>query len=306
MKILIGVDGSASSLDAVRMAARLIDPARDEVAVYFSPMELEKRLLGRSRKIVDGAAAALFEEACSLLPGGFAKPPEMIASTKSAAVGLLETAAGWHADMLVVGARGHGSIEQFLLGSVSRAVVHGANLPVLVVRGAPPAEGGLKTLVCHHPASAGAVAAVISSLHWPETSAGAVIGVTESMLAGPLPAWLEKTVRDPDTAAIANAWQHEHDREVAAIGGSLATFQATLPQAFRGQPPILVEGNPGEQILARAKQEGFGLIVIGRTPSDMLTRWLLGSTSEAVLTNAAASVLIIPVQKPVQKAEKGV
>lgn len=301
MKILIGVDGSASSLDAVRMAARLIDPAHDQVAVYFSPMELEKRLLGRSRKIVDGAAAALFEEACSLLPGGFAKPPEMIASSKSAAVGLLETAAGWHADMLVVGARGHGSIERFLLGSVSRAVVHGANLPVLVVRGAPPAEGGLKTLVCHHPASANAIAAVMSSLHWPETSVGAVIGVTESMLAGPLPAWLEKTVRDPDTAAIANAWQHEHDNEVAAIGGSLAAFQATLPPAFRGQPPIVVEGNPGEQILARATQEGFGLIVIGRTPSDMLTRWLLGSTSEAVLTSAAASVLIIPVQK----AEKG-
>jgi hypothetical protein len=94
MKILIGVDGSAASLDAVRMAGRLVDPSRDEVAVYFSPMELEKRLIGRSRRIIDGAAAALFEEACSLLPSGFAKPTEMIASSKSAAVGLLEAAAG--------------------------------------------------------------------------------------------------------------------------------------------------------------------------------------------------------------------
>ena len=68
MKILIGVDGSPSSLDAVRMVGRLIDPSRDEVAVYFSPMELEKRLLGRSRWIVDGAAAALFEEAWNDLP----------------------------------------------------------------------------------------------------------------------------------------------------------------------------------------------------------------------------------------------
>jgi nucleotide-binding universal stress UspA family protein len=117
------------------------------------------------------------------------------------------------------------------------------------------------------------------------------------MLAGPLPAWLEKTVRDPDTAAIANAWQDEHDKDVAAISSSLAAFQASLPQAFRGQPPILVAGNPGEQILARSKQDGVELIVVGRTPSDTLTRWLLGSTSEAVLTNAAASVLIIPVEK---------
>lgn len=301
MKILIGVDGSPSSLDAVRMAGRLVDPARDEVAIYFSPMELEKRLLGRSRRIIDGAAAALFEEACSLLPGGLAKQPEMIASSKSAAVGLLESAAGWRADLLVVGARGHGSVEKFLLGSVSRAVVHGANLPVLVVRNAPQADRGPKTLVCHHPASAATLAGVIGRLHWPDTTAGSVIGVTESMLAGPLPAWLEKTVRDPDTAAIANAWQQEHDRDVAEIGGNLAAFQATLPQVFRGQSPILVEGNPGEQILARAKHDGVDLIVVGRTPSDTLTRWLLGSTSEAVLTNAAASVLIIPVEKSVEK-----
>ena len=298
MKVLIGVDGSAASLDAVRMAGRLVDPARDEVAIYFSPMELEKRLLGRSHRIVDGAAAALFEEACGLLPAGFAKPPAMIASSKAAAVGLLESAAGWHADLLVVGARGHGSIERLLLGSVSRAVVHGASLPVLIVRAAPPADRELRPLVCHHAASAATVAALLDRLRWPTDTRGAVIGVAESMLAGPLPAWLERTVRDPDTAAIANAWQEEHDKDVAGIGRQLAAFQATLPAAFRDQPPILVTGNPGEQILARAKQDGIDLIVVGRTPSDTLTRWLLGSTSEAVITNAAASVLIIPVDRP--------
>ena len=68
MKILIGVDGSASSLDAVRMAGRLVDPARDQIAVYFSPMELEKRLLGRSRRIVDGAAAESVVGPGRLLP----------------------------------------------------------------------------------------------------------------------------------------------------------------------------------------------------------------------------------------------
>ena len=297
MKILIGVDGSASSLDAVRMVGRLVDPSRDEVAIYFSPMELEKRLLGRSRRIIDGAAAALFEEACSLLPGGFVKPVEMIASSKSAAVGLLEAAAGWHADLLVVGARGHGVIDGFLLGSVSRAVLHGANLPVLVARGTPSVDRGPKTLVCHHPASGATIAALLGRLRWPDTTAGSVIGVAESMLAGPLPSWLEKTVRDPDTAAIADAWQQEHDKDVAAIASSLSAFQSTLPAAFRSQAPIIVMGNPGEQILSRSKQDGSDLIVIGRTPSDTLTRWLLGSTSEAVLTNAVASVLIIPVEK---------
>lgn len=297
MNILIGVDGSATSLDAVRLAAGLLNPARDAVTIYFSPVELEKRLAARARVIVEGAEAALFEEVCGLLPAGMARKPELVCTSKSPAVGLLQAAAERHADLIVVGARGHGSVERFLLGSVSRAVLHGATLPVLVARAAPPAGGRLKALVCHHPASAAAVAAVVGQLQWPTGTEGRVIGVAESMLAGPMPAWLERRTRDPDTAAIADAWRKEHDAEVAALGGTLAAFETTLPPAFQGRQPLVTEGNPGERILEQAKAEGVDLIVVGRTPSDALSRWLLGSTSEAVLTHARASVLIVPVQR---------
>ena len=298
MKILIGVDGSATSLDAVRLAAALVNPATDGVAVYFSPLELEKRLPGQKREVVDGAAAALFEEACGLLPAGFVRKPEMICSSKSAAVGILESAAEWKADLVVVGARGHGSLERLFLGSVSRAVVHGANLPVLVARAAPPADRGLRALACHHPASAAAVARVAGSLAWPATTDGRVIAVTESMLAGPMPDWVRNRVRDPAVAAMAGAWKEEHDAEVAALGDTLAAFQRSLPPVFRGSEPIVAEGNPGERILERVKAEGVDLVVLGRTPTDALSRWLLGSTSEAVLTNAPCNVLLVPVEKP--------
>ena len=297
MKILIGVDGSAASLDAVRLAAALVNPATDGVAVYFSPLELEKRLPGRKREVVDGAAAALFEEICGLLPRGFARQPEMICSSKSAAVGILESAAEWKADLVVVGARGHGSLERLFLGSVSRAVVHGAHLPVLVARSAPPADRGLRALACHHPASAAAIARVAGSLAWPATTAGHVIAVTESMLAGPVPDWVRNRVRDPDVAAMAGAWQEEHDAEVAAVGGKVAAFQQMLPPVFRGSEPIIAAGNPGDRILERVKADGIDLVILGRTPTDALSRWLLGSTSEAVLTNAPCSVLLVPVEK---------
>ena len=298
MKILIGVDGSAASLDAVRLAAALVNPATDGVAVYFSPLELEKRLPGRKREVVDGAAAALFEEICGLLPRGCVRQPEMICSSKSAAVGILESAAEWKADLVVVGARGHGSLERFLLGSVSRAVVHGANLPVLVVRAAPPDDRGLRVLACHHPASAAAIARVVGGLAWPANAVGQVIAVTESMLAGPVPEWVRNRVRDPAVAAMAGAWQEEHDAEVAAVGGHLEAFQKTLPPGFQKTAPIIAEGNPGDRILERVKADGIDLVVLGRTPTDALSRWLLGSTSEAVLTNAPCSVLLVPVEKP--------
>jgi len=297
MRYLIGVDGSPKSFEAVRLVGRLADPARDAVAICFSPLELERQLPGQAREVVDGAVSGLFEEACGLLPKGLATAPQHIRVDQPAALALLEAAGTWKADVVVVGARGHGSIEGFILGSVSRAVVHGAHLPVLVARVVPPADRGPRVLVGHHRASAAAVAATLGRMHWPDGTDGRVMGVTESLLAGPLPSWVEKRVRDPDTAAIALAWQQEHESEVKALGAGLAAFAAGLPDSFRRHPPIVAEGNPGERILERATADHVDLIVVGRTPADAVSRWLLGSTSEAVLTRAAASVLIVPVER---------
>ena len=297
MRYLVGVDGSPKSLDAVRLVGRLADPAGDSVAIGFSPLELERQLPGQPREMIDGAVEALFTEVCGLLPKGFARTPDRIRVEQSAAPGLLAAAIDWKADVLVVGARGHGAVEGFILGSVSRAVVHGAHLPVLVARTIPAEGRGPRVLVCHHPASAAALTAMIGRIRWPDGTDGSVIGVTESLLVGPLPAWVEKRVRDPDTAAIARAWREEHDAELKALGGSLAAFAASLPDPFRRHEPIVAEGNPGERILERAAAERADLVVVGRAPTDAMTRWLLGSTSEAVLTRAAASVLVVPVER---------
>jgi nucleotide-binding universal stress UspA family protein len=294
MKVLIAVDGSPASLDAAALAGRLIDPAADEVAIYFSPAELARRMPW-GPQLVEGATAALFAEACARLPAGMARQPEAIVSIKPAAVGILESASGWKADLIVVGARGAGSLERLLLGSVSRAVVHGAHLPVLVARTAPAAA--LKVLVCHHPASGPAVADALRRLHWPAGTTGQTIAVAESLLAAPLPPWLEQRVRDPETAAIARAWEVEHESEVAGITAKAAAFAATLPAALQGGAPIVAEGNPGDRINARVKADGVDLVVVGRTPADRLSRWLLGSTSEAVLSASPASVLLVPVEK---------
>lgn len=294
MKLLIGVDGSPASFDAVRMAARLIDSARDEVAVYFSPSELRSGVVKQGERVVDGVTDALFAEARGLLPLEDAKVT-VLTSPKSAAVGILEAADESQADLVVVGARGSNALQRLLLGSVSRAVVHGATMPVLVARGPLPPADRLRVMVCHKDASSEAVAACVQKISWPAVTEGRVVGVTESMLAGPLPEWLERRSVDPDTAAIAQAWEAEHESEVEALHDQLARFEARLPEVFRKHEPLVAEGNPGEKIMAAAQEQEIDLVVMGRAPNNALTRWLIGSTSEAVLSHAHCSVLLVPV-----------
>ena len=51
------------------------------------------------------------------------------------ATAIVDRARDMHADLVVVGSRGHGTIESMLLGSVSAEVVDHAPAPVLVARG---------------------------------------------------------------------------------------------------------------------------------------------------------------------------
>ena len=48
---------------------------------------------------------------------------------------IVDAARNWRADVIVVGSRGHGTIESMLLGSVSAEVIDHAPVPVLVARG---------------------------------------------------------------------------------------------------------------------------------------------------------------------------
>jgi nucleotide-binding universal stress UspA family protein len=293
MRLLVGVDGSPASFEAVRMAAKLVNPAVDEAVIYFSPKELRAAAVTPG-KGMEGITDALFAEARGLLPLPDSAVTSM-SSGKPPAAGILEAAESGKVDLVVVGARGSGGIRRLLLGSVSRAVVHGTTLPVLVARGPLPAADRLRVLVCHKAVSGPAVAAVAKAIHWPAGTEGCVIGVTESMLAGPLPEWLERRSLDPDTAAIARAWEQEHESEVADLMGELTAFSQTLPAPFQHHPPLIAEGNAGEKIIAAAESHESDLIVMGRAPTDVFTRWIIGSTSEAVLSHAHCSVLLVPV-----------
>ena len=120
------------------------------------------------------------------------------------------------------------------------------------------------------------------------------MAVADSMLAGPLPEWLEEKARDADSEAISQAWVREHDEQVEAKRIQLLNYRQQLPAPFQKLPPLVVEGHPAEQILKLIDGELFDLVIVGRTVSGAMKRMLLGSTSIKVLTHAPCSVLVIP------------
>ena len=132
---MVGVDGSSSSLDALRWAAHQAEltgagirvvtawtwPAISGYAALPPNLDLEKD----ARYVAESAVRkALGDEP--------AVPVEVVVGEGSPAALLLEQAR--NVDLLVVGSRGHGAFAGMLLGSVSSHCVSHATCPVVVVR----------------------------------------------------------------------------------------------------------------------------------------------------------------------------
>ena len=135
-RIVVGVDGSAPSTDALRWAlgqARLSGAVVEAVLAWHVPatdgwapvFDLVEDLTKASERTLADTIAQVAGD------GGPVTVEQRVVGGEPAQV-LLAAAKG--ADLLVVGSRGHGAVIGALLGSVSQYCVHHAPCPVVVVR----------------------------------------------------------------------------------------------------------------------------------------------------------------------------
>ncbi|MEV5875419.1 universal stress protein [Streptomyces sp. NPDC052101] len=119
--LVVGVDGSEGSLEAVDWAA-------DEAARHGVPLRLLHAAAGEreASEVVDAASARARRRAPAV-------PLSSEVSREDAASALIDI--GRNAFALVLGSRGSGDLDGMLLGSVSLGVVARADCPVVVVRG---------------------------------------------------------------------------------------------------------------------------------------------------------------------------
>jgi nucleotide-binding universal stress UspA family protein len=139
-RIVAGVDGSASSLEALRWAIRQAELTGSSVDAVIAWQPPAASGLGWSVAMVDDTdyaelAAKTLAEAISMAadPASRVRVRPLVGEGNAAQV-LLDAAAD--ADLLVVGSRGHGGFASALLGSVSLHCTHYAHCPVVVIRDA--------------------------------------------------------------------------------------------------------------------------------------------------------------------------
>ena len=300
MKVLLAVDGSTGSFEAICQVGALLRPGKDQVALYYSPPDVRLSSSSADSELRAKARRALsqqvFAESNTHLPEGLQSGVHTIEGTQDSRHGIVVAAEQWGADLIVVGARGLGRLERLLLGSVSRAVVHAAKIPVWVARPRPTtgAKGPRVLLACECPDTGRPAAELLGKFTWPKDASCRLLAVVSSLFAGRVPDWLLEQARSPEVESMARKWAREHDESVRANLERLRGFAQSLPDGLLAAEPIVAEGDPAEQILSAIGRETSDLVVIGVKHKHNLATAIFGSTSEAVLNHAPCSVLVVP------------
>jgi nucleotide-binding universal stress UspA family protein len=284
-KIIAGIDGSPTSIDALRWAAH--EAARRDAellivacypamayaspygAVYRAAAEIEM-LEAEARRITDSALA----EVRAIDPGLVA---HAVTPMSSPVAGLIDRAAA--GDEIVIGVSGHSGPLDGILGSVANGVVHRAHVPVVVVphKRDEPIINRIVVGVDGSPESHHA-------LEWAYDEAersGSSLTVVHS--------WLY-----PYSARVSTTSERHQQMVIDAtheLQDSVDTLGSKLTDGPVDVQPRLREQSPAEALLAEA--DNADLIVVGSRGRGGLRSLLLGSVSRTVLQHSKCPVAVI-------------
>jgi nucleotide-binding universal stress UspA family protein len=289
-EIIVGVDGSASSADALRWAVDEAEARGAQLVAVLAWDLFDQHHADGSQRFdpdyddgnADEALAHMVEEALGAEAAGRV---ERRTVCDLPAAGLLAEAAD--ADLLVVGARGRGGFTGLLLGSVSQHCLHHATVPVAVVHGsAPDGSGVRRRLIVGVDGSPGSAAA----LRWAVADAaarGAIVEVVHAweppVLYGPAAGASEVPY---DVQAVLDAGEKLADDMVAEAAGT---------SGVRTESRVVAD-SPAGGLLDAAK--GADIIVVGRRGMGGFRRLLLGSVSDRVARHATGTVVVVPPGEP--------
>jgi nucleotide-binding universal stress UspA family protein len=140
MKILVAVDGSKSSLNAVKYAVKLVSNLRSEDRITLINVHDDQGLRHAQQFVGKEGIADYLREvsdkelkaALAVLVKAGVKHDSIIQTGHVAEV--ISNAANKKFDMLVMGTKGRSGMVDLLVGSVAQRVMSTCNKPVLLVK----------------------------------------------------------------------------------------------------------------------------------------------------------------------------
>lgn len=282
MRVLIATDGSTNARTAAEWLAAfpLPDDASALVlaAVELPPAALDIPTIAEFKQSLLDDARKAADELVPLLKG------RMVSVEARAVAGdprteIVGVAEDWKADLIVVGARGLGTIATALLGSVSLAVARHAGCAVLVVR---PDPKPLRRVAIALDGSEHSREAARFVARLPLSSSVRVrlVGVVEPP---PVPRTVPASARPLCQQAVATIVGERRRGLDAALEGAAKSFDVVTRE--------LPLGSAAETLVDLSTE--VDLLVLGARGLGALKRLLLGSVSEGVLRHAACPVLIV-------------
>jgi len=265
LRFLLATDGSRGADIALDFLGALPLSYADHVVVLTVPTYsfvgssgVEAQPADTGIEHGESAARAIAERARTQLSGrGLSLAVDIAQGPVADAV---EAATLRHAaELVVLGSRGLGAFAGTILGSVARALARHASLPILVIRERREAPSRI-ILAVDGSDESGAAVALLARL--------------------PLPTAARITLmRVIGTAADADAVTRVIDRAQRAL------------DALSVDREITTRGHAAEEILARAREGGADLIVLG-SHGQAAGGLLRGSLADQVLSQAHCAVLV--------------
>ena len=291
LPVVIGVDGSPASQNAVRWGVALAERRESPVQLLhaYDPAINETRIGERFRESV---LAAVYQGARDQLEAARAQAvdiqPGLALTTRlvedSAATALINASYG--AETVVLGAQGASGFSALVAGSTAMRVATHAGCPVVTVPSSESAARGGSGVVVGVDGSVLSDAAIGFAFREAAETGGSITAVL---------AWTE-----PWTWAVIAAAQPTHEQATGRLQQAHEQLLTSVQPWSEKYPDVVVHRQVVNELPVRAlaaESEGAQLLVVGCRGRGAVSSMMLGSVSHGVLHLATCPVAVVHTQR---------
>lgn len=284
--ILISVDGSSQAEEAVRSVQALSLPERvlllhsitiPQLAYPGTGMAVGHDFSKAAEQALREEGSRILEKAASLLPAECGQVSQHLEIGNPASV-ILSMAQSQSVDLIIMGSRGLGTIQEYVLGSVSHRIATHASCPVFIIK-APVAPLKSILLPIEHPLDAEWAIDFLSHKPFrgtPHLTVLHVIPFAQPVL--------------PIGALLPESWRKELQTGSARFMKDVTDKLTNLGYPVKS---IMEPGAPSFVIQEQISRLQPQLVLMGTPGRSPLQRLAHGSVSHATIHHAPSSVLLI-------------